>query len=373
MSRSLLVLLSIVWIAAPAVAQEEVEGEVEGEVEVEVEVEEPSPLALARMACALENHVECLELSQGLIEADHLAAELPLLRAMRLGVYLAQGQVEPARIELETLDSERRADWSLIHAGDEALLADADRQLQEGFLTLAQVDYAEGRFEEAYFGAVRAADAREGTLQGRLACELAIHVTRRMGRAGHDGIWTDRRLDSLDRFVTTFPEDFMAQDMLLESGELMSAMGLHEDAVPRLEGVVLADPTTPAAVAAASILMSSLQADRDWAGLHETAQQLLAMEDFGTPELRQRIADASERARFHLIEAQHVRAEDWLGAAEAFQAFAELNPDSDLADRALYNAIVFYYKAGRSPTASHLAKVLRRKFPHSPYIDRLQL
>lgn len=361
-----LVLVLCVLLALPAVAQENEGGE-------EPVLPEPSLLARAQLACAGEDHAGCLELSHGIIDADRLAAELPLLRALRFGVYLAGQQVEPARIEMEALAAERRADWSLIHAGDEALLADADRRLQEGFLTLAQIDYAAARFEEAYFGAVRAADAREGTLHGRLACELAVHITRRMSRAGHDGIWTDRRLDSLDRFVMTFPEDFVAQDMLLESGQLMSEMGLHEDAVPRLEGVVLADPTTPAAAEAASILMNSLQAERDWVGLHETAQQLLAMEGFGTPELRQQIADASERARFHLIEAQHVGAEDWLGAAAAFQAFAEQNPDSELADRALYNAIVFYYKAGRSPTASHLAKVLRRKFPHSPYIDRLQL
>ncbi len=390
-----LILVALLVLAAPAAAQEGEEEEPaqsaeeersdgdrrneedpESDPESEIEPPEPpppSPLQLAQEACAAQAHQECVDLCAAILAEDRLVAELPWIRTMRLEALLALDRVPEARTQMQILAEERRADWSLMHAGDPALLAEADRLIQEGFLRLARADYAAGRFEEAYVSAVRAAEALPGSLPGRLACELAIHTTRRMGRAGHDGVWTDRRLRSLDRFVMTYPDDFVAQDILLESGELLVELGRHEEALPRLDGVVLADPSTPAAADAAELLVGSLQALREWAGLARTAEMLLSLEAFGTPELRLQIAEAGERASFHLIEAQHVHAEDWLGAAEAFQAFAEQSPDSDLADRALYNAIVFYYKAGKSGTASHLAKVLRRKFPHSPYIDRLQL
>jgi len=250
-------------------------------------------------------------------------------------------------------------------------LSRPDPSVQDALLDLAHEHYAAGEYTEAHDRAVQATAADPGSLRCRLACELAIYAARRLD-AG-DEISRTRRIEALDRFAELFPHDFMTQDVLFESAGLLLLQGLIDEATPRLLQVVDLDPGTPTAASAADELVDTLSQQRQWAALSEATDALLAHDTLGTPRVRRDLRTARDRATFHLIEEEHVQAEDWEGAAEAFQQFSEEYPDSNLADRALYNAIVFYYKAGRSRVAANLANVLRRRFPSSPYIDRLQL
>lgn len=77
------------------------------------ESDESEELDLAQSACVALDHVGCLAHTRALLDADPFAAELPLLRSMRVAAHLALEQPAEALVELETLVSERRGGWSI--------------------------------------------------------------------------------------------------------------------------------------------------------------------------------------------------------------------------------------------------------------------
>ena len=407
----------------PAETEAETGAETEAEIGTELPPEPeppPPPDQTARTALEEERWADAIHEYGLLLTADPLAADVPAWREALVHAHLNLGHVPEALGEAARLQADLGGDWRPEHAGDDpalqagqasleaallhlanhyrdvardrpedaaelfqlavqwyGALADqtaAGDRAQEALLEMAQVHYATGQYAEAYDRAMEAVDAQPGSLRCRLACELAIYASRRMASSGAEveADWPGKQLAALDRFTELYPRDFMTQDVLFESAQLLAEQQQHDQSTPRLLRVVDLEPATPTAERAAHLLLESLQTRRDWATLAQVAEKLLT-EELRSPELKRELGEAHDRASFHLIEEEYVQAEDWLGAAEAFQQFSEQFPDSSLADRALYNAIVFYYKAGRSRTASHQANVLRRRFPHSPYIDRLQL
>ena len=396
----------------------EIESEIEPEIDIEPEPEPDLPPELAALTALEEGRwLDAISAHEQLLASDPLAASAPTWRVALIQANLAEGRIPPALAAAAALQADLSGEWWLAHedegavraealANQEAALlmlanhcrdvardhpqdaaelfdlavtwygvladrADGGEHAQEALLEMARVHYATGQFDEAYTRAVQAADENPGTLRSRLACELAVYASRRLDRG--DEASRDRQVEALDRFVALFPHDFMTQDMLFQSAQLLLDGGAVGAAEPRLKRVVEIGPATPTAHRAGELLVEALSNERQWAALSTACVELLAEDSFGTPQLRRELRTARDRAAFHLIEDEHVQAEDWLGAAEAFQRFSEDYPDSTLADRALYNAIVFYYKAGRSRVAANLVNVLRRRFPASPYIDRLQL
>ncbi len=400
------------------------EGEEEGDAEP---VEEPPPPPDPRVeaeqaaleALRLGRHVEGATGLGALIDEDPLAPEVPRWRGHMVEAWLTQGQVADALAQAARLQADTRGDWAAAHVDQPDTLTEAQASLeavllllanhyrdfardnpaeaadlfetavqwytalldriesgdraQEALIELALVHYETGQLEQAWTRAMEAVDASPGTLRCRLACELAIQAGRRASYGDGDEAWAGRQLAALDRFTELYPTDFLAQEMLLEAALLRHEQGRVDEALPQLQQVVALDPRAPAAQQAAELMLSSLHDRREWTALAAALDELLAIEILGNEAFRGELTDMRERTAFQMIEEQTIASEDWEGAAAAYEQFSEDYPDSSLADRALFNAIVYYYKAGRSRTASQLAKALRRRFPRSPYADRLQL
>ena len=116
----------------------------------------------------------------------------------------------------------------------------------------------------------------------------------------------------------------------------------------------------------AHLALDSYDQLQQWDKLHQTAVRFYRNEQLAKGELKQELAKIVENSAFKLIE-QMEKKGDYNAAAEAYIAFAKDFPDSQLADRALFNAALGYSKAKRLNKAIETRQLLIKRYPNSPY------
>ncbi len=385
----------------------------------------------AELAFGQQRYEAVLQLCEPLVAQDPTAPDAPLLQAAIVLSLLESGRLDGADEALRTLQERYggRTAWfrsapapygslaaeqleycllAVAHrhfsvASDGAETAAGHRQKSRALyqthleefptaadsplvrLRLGELLYAAAEFDEAHVLCLAAPEHEDA--HTRSCRELAIRAAERKGHEAGERVppgggdkaaspletWERRQIEAIDHYVASSPTDFRTQGYAYQAALLLGRHGQHIEAIPRFEAVIDLDPTAPVAEQSAARILDAITAAGDWQRLEDTARRFEEREGLGTRERKREFHAVVERAAYRRIEVEHVDRRDWSGAIREFLAYATRFPDGAHADLALYNAIVFCYRLEDLQRAAMLTAELRERFPHSPYLDRLQL
>ncbi len=183
-----------------------------------------------------------------------------------------------------------------------------------------------------------------------------------------------RLVKACDRYVQFVPAE-KAKKMVavkFKAAKIYYNWGHNDEALKRFEVLVAGHPDSDQAVFAANLVIDVYNQREDWAKLYETSVRYRSNEDLieARPALMLELNKYGEYAKFKLVTILERRVKKEKGdlrlVAQAYQDFHAEFPDSDNADKALFNASVAWDRTGQKERAQSMRKTLLEDYPKSP-------
>ncbi len=119
--------------------------------------------------------------------------------------------------------------------------------------------------------------------------------------------------------------------------------------------------------AAANNVLDTYNLLQDWGKLNEAARKFYADDRLAEGKFKEELAKQVEQSSFKLINELEGK-KDFGKAAETYMNFVNEFPRSELADKALYNASIDYFKAKQLDKAIDVRKQIIQKYPKSKFV-----
>ncbi|MDP6932025.1 MAG: tetratricopeptide repeat protein, partial [Myxococcota bacterium] len=179
--------------------------------------------------------------------------------------------------------------------------------------------------------------------------------------------WETKRITAIDQFIQMFPDHKDTKGLIYEAGNLYYTKNQFKEMSDRFRIVIGMDPRSKQAMLAANQILDSFVLIEDWPNLKEVSKSFYDQESLGNSTFKKEVYQIYERTSFKLIEIDFVEKEKFSEAAGAFMAFYDEFPESKVADKAINNASVYYYKTTQRDNAMKARHLLIEKFPKSEY------
>ncbi len=254
----------------------------------------------------------------------------------------------------------------------------------------AEMHYAYGeflykikRYEDAYAQYMKVVSIDPKGKHSKFCAESAIFAADEMVKASGGVGRAPRRstesvplteqesklLAALDQYSKLFPEDPKTIKIIYKSAYLLYNKNQFKEASHRFRVVIGMNPRSKEAAQAVHMILDSFTLVEDWENLREVSKAFRDQEGLGSSKFKGEVANIYMRASFNLVEVNYEEKGDRKGAANAFMAFYEEFPESEVAERALNNALVYYQHTGDDEMAIEAARKLTSKFPDSNYYN----
>ncbi len=181
--------------------------------------------------------------------------------------------------------------------------------------------------------------------------------------------WEQKLLTACDQYTEHFKDNKKARNVIYKSAYLLYNKNQFKEASDRFRIVIGMDPSSKEAEQAANLILDSFNLVEDWANLKEVSKAFYDQEALGSKSFKAEVYSVYERASFKLIEVTYEKDQDAVKAADAFVAFVDEFPKSDVADLALNNAAAYYYKQNRVKSAMDTRIRLIEGWPKSKYYN----
>ena len=145
-----------------------------------------------------------------------------------------------------------------------------------------------------------------------------------------------------------------------------------DKALPLFERIVAEHPKHRTAITAASIVLDVLNMQKDYDKLDETARRYSAISGLGDKKFQTEMKEISGQIGFKKVEKLE-GASKWNEAGDTYLAIYKNDPNSSLAEKALYNSLVSFDKAGETAKAQEVTRLFISKYPKSHYTEPLLL
>jgi len=181
--------------------------------------------------------------------------------------------------------------------------------------------------------------------------------------------WESKLLAACDQYTEHFQDNKKARNVIYKSAYLLYNKNHFKEASDRFRIVIGMDPGSKEAEQAANLILDSFNLVEDWANLKEVSKAFYDQESLGSKSFKAEVYKVYERASFKLIEVTYEKDKDAVKAADAFVAFVDEFPKSDVADLALNNAAAYYYQQDRMKKAMDTRIRLIEGWPKSKYYN----
>ncbi len=190
-----------------------------------------------------------------------------------------------------------------------------------------------------------------------------------------------RLVEACDRYVKYVAADRSGRFVAVKfkAGKIMYDHNQHDEALRRLDDVVMSHPRSEQAVFAANLVVDIHNLREDWDGLYRSASSYLKNEPLldGRDKLAADLTQFGEYAKFKVVQRLDAEAQKGNGTpemvAQAYEDFTAEFPASANADKALFNASVAWDRAGRLERADGLRRQLLKQYPNSPLVAEVGL
>ncbi|WP_241759212.1 tetratricopeptide repeat protein [Pyxidicoccus parkwayensis] len=180
-------------------------------------------------------------------------------------------------------------------------------------------------------------------------------------------------LDACERYLKYVPKGDKRVEIAFKAANIYYRHNHFDEAVLRFSEIALGYPDYKfengdrAAEFAANLILDSYNLLQDYAKVNEWARRFYSNDKLAVGKFRDDLAKLIEQSSFKLV-SQLEEKKEFQKAAEAYLAFVKDFPQTELADLALYNASVDYYKAKQLDKTIEVRKRLFAQYPRSKYV-----
>lgn len=166
-----------------------------------------------------------------------------------------------------------------------------------------------------------------------------------------------------DNYIRLLPSKKDGHPMRASAAQVYFDYGHYKEALERLEKIIKVIPATEQSNASIKLILSYYADNKQWDKLIERGKEYMATKGLMDAKLTEFVQNLLVTASFERAMAFE-QEKKFDQAADAFVAFQRDFPKEENADRALYNATVNYYKAGKVTEALNASKVILQKYPN---------
>ncbi|MCP3103857.1 tetratricopeptide repeat protein [Myxococcus sp. K15C18031901] len=180
-------------------------------------------------------------------------------------------------------------------------------------------------------------------------------------------------LDACERYLKYVPKGEKRVEIAFKAANIYYRHNHFDEAVLRFSEIALGYPEYKfengqrAAEISANLILDSYNLLQDFAKVNEWARRFYANDKLATGKFREDLAKLIEQSSFKLV-SQLEEKKEFSKAAEAYLNFVHDFPQTEIADLALYNASVDYYKAKMMDKTIEVRKRLFAQYPRSKYV-----
>ncbi len=184
--------------------------------------------------------------------------------------------------------------------------------------------------------------------------------------------YAQRLIEGDENYVRNYPTDPKVPDTLLHRGQLYYNYNQFDKALYAFNSLVQKFPTAPASNTARNLILDIYNIRKDWGNLEKYAAQYMQDKTFATPENKAFLLKLIQGSIFQRAKAMEEK-KDFPGAAQMYMRLTNLYPDSEYADKALFNAAIAYINADDSKNAMTTAQRFLKKYPNSNMVPKMML
>jgi cellulose synthase operon protein C len=178
-------------------------------------------------------------------------------------------------------------------------------------------------------------------------------IAKRVGKS-LDPIEIDPKVQrfmvACQEYIQAQPNTDRALEMKFRTGRYYYQHNQFDQAIPYFKDIISKHSKTKYGEYSANLLLDIYNLKKDYVGLEKTAGELLASPGIANSKAGADIKDVMEKASFKKAQDLEV-SKDYAGSAQQFELLARKQPNSDLADSAMFNAAINYERAGANDKA----------------------
>lgn len=180
-------------------------------------------------------------------------------------------------------------------------------------------------------------------------------------------------LDACERYLKYLPKGDKRVEIAFKAANIYYRYNHFDEAVKRFSDIALNHPDHKfengerAGEVAANLVLDSYNLQKDYAKVNEWARKFYSNEKLAQGKFREDLSKLIEQSSFALV-AQLEEKKQYAKAAEAYLNFVKDFPQTTIADQALYNASVDYFKAKQLDKAIQVRQSLISKYPRSRFV-----
>ncbi|MBM4250627.1 MAG: tetratricopeptide repeat protein [Deltaproteobacteria bacterium] len=171
----------------------------------------------------------------------------------------------------------------------------------------------------------------------------------------------------IDLYVSLLPQEKDGDAMRFTAAQTYFDYGHYADAMTRFEKITVDIPNTKQARTSVRMIMGFYAAREDWGRVTSWGQKFLAQDKILDEPLKKYVTELLQSATFKQA-LVYEKEEKFEAAATSFMAFQKQFPTNSNADRAVYNAMLNFYKVGKIEQALEAGNLLINKYPKSPMV-----
>ena len=174
-------------------------------------------------------------------------------------------------------------------------------------------------------------------------------------------------VQTIDLYVSLLPQDKDGEPMRFTAAQTYFDYGHYQDATARFEKITKEIPNTKQARSSVRIVLGLYADKEDWAQVNVWGQTFLKQDKLLDEPLRKYVVDMLQSSSFKQALAFEKDGK-FEQAAGSFMNFQKQFPSDGNADRAVYNAMLNYYKVGQIEQAIAAGNLILDKYPKSSVV-----
>ena len=245
---------------------------------------------------------------------------------------------------------------------------------------LADIQMAQGKYEAASTNFMMVAKQKKGGEHLKDAAFMSVNAVAKLNEeskfpalppAGQVPkpleIPHARKLyaDTIDQYIELLPEEKTTYSMRYTAAQIYFDYGNYDESIKRFDGLAMGAPTTKQGQTAPRVVLGFYNEKTDWTNVIAYGKKYQAnkalMADAG---VKKYVNDVLRNGLFNNALASE-KAKDYDKAAAAFLDFRNMFPADKDADRAVYNASLNLFKAGKVESALTQQKALLADYQKS--------
>ncbi|HLL54299.1 MAG TPA: tetratricopeptide repeat protein [Myxococcaceae bacterium] len=223
----------------------------------------------------------------------------------------------------------------------------------------------------AAYNAVLANDelVKKAEASGQLKSETSTDATKKLKIPGP----RQALLDACERYLKYVPNGDKRVEISFKAANVLYRYNHFDEAVQRFSDIALNhtdykfENGERAAEMAANLVLDSYNLLGDWTKVNEWARKFFTNEKLAQGKFRDELAKVLEQSAFKLI-GQLEEKQQFAKAAEAYLSFVNDFPKSEIADKALFNASIDFYKGAMVERALQVRSKIVAEYPRSEFV-----